>query len=239
MARCRRRPSSSAGGAPGPIPSMASGRKKSCPCYEARPLAGSGQRLLSSTLRQAQEEDRHPDRFSASQLRTLQRRLQALRQAQEAGTQRPGPGGLLPPRASTWPGGVSRLPPLQLSGSNHRRPALPPPAVPAGVEPFPVLSHSGWRYAEVVASETFLSLKQGLQNALWELGGAPQVIRSDNTSALTHEIKCSRCTPTPWIVNELGLGIGVTGRGAVEGRGSVSGAAPVGGTSSVVRRRRG
>ena len=55
-----------------------------------------------------------------------------------------------------------------------------------------VLSHSGWRYADVVAGETFLALKQGLQNALWELGGVPQVIRSDNTSALTHEIKRSR-----------------------------------------------
>ena len=40
--------------------------------------------------------------------------------------------------------------------------------------------------------ETFLALKQGLQNALWALGGAPLVIRSDNTSALTHEIKRSR-----------------------------------------------
>ena len=55
-----------------------------------------------------------------------------------------------------------------------------------------VLSHSGWRYAEVVSGETFLALKQGLQNALWELGGVPRVIRSDNTSALTHEIKRSR-----------------------------------------------
>ena len=54
------------------------------------------------------------------------------------------------------------------------------------------MSHSGWRYAEVVAGETFLALKQGLQNALWELGGVPQVIRSDNTSALTHEMKRSR-----------------------------------------------
>ena len=31
----------------------------------------------------------------------------------------------------------------------------------------PVLSHSGWRYAEVATGETFLALKQGLQNALW------------------------------------------------------------------------
>ncbi len=37
-----------------------------------------------------------------------------------------------------------------------------------------------------------MALKQGLQNALWELGGAPLVIRSDNTSALTHEMKRSR-----------------------------------------------
>ena len=55
-----------------------------------------------------------------------------------------------------------------------------------------MLSHSGWRYAEVVAGETFLALKQGFQNALWELGGVPQVVRSDNTSALTHEMKRSR-----------------------------------------------
>ena len=55
-----------------------------------------------------------------------------------------------------------------------------------------VLSHSGWRYAEVAAGETFLALKQGLQNALWNLGGVPQVIRSDNTSALTHKIKSGR-----------------------------------------------
>ena len=60
-----------------------------------------------------------------------------------AGTQRSGSGGLLPPGASTWPGGAARLHPLQLPGSNHRRPALPPPAVPAGVEPFRVALRRG------------------------------------------------------------------------------------------------
>ena len=54
-----------------------------------------------------------------------------------------------------------------------------------------ILSHSGWRYAEVAAGETFLALQQGLQNALWTLGGVPQVVRSDNTSAATHEVKRS------------------------------------------------
>ena len=55
-----------------------------------------------------------------------------------------------------------------------------------------VLGHSGWRYAEVTAGETFLVKEQGLQNALWTPGGAPQLIRSDNASALTHEIRRSR-----------------------------------------------
>ena len=45
-----------------------------------------------------------------------------------------------------------------------------------------ILSRSGWRYAEVTTGETFLALKQGLQTALWELGGVPEVARSDNTS---------------------------------------------------------
>ena len=55
-----------------------------------------------------------------------------------------------------------------------------------------ILSHSGWRYAEVAAGETFLALQQGLQNALWTLGGVPKVLRSDNTSSATHEVKRSR-----------------------------------------------
>ena len=55
-----------------------------------------------------------------------------------------------------------------------------------------ILSHSGWRYAEVAAGETFLALQQGLQNALWTLGGVLQILRSDNTSAATHELRSSR-----------------------------------------------
>ena len=88
-------------------------------------------------------EDQHPGRFSASQLRTLQRRLQALRQAQEAGSARSGPGGIFPPRASAGARGSDRLHPLQLPGSGRRRPALPPPAVPAGAEPFGVALRRG------------------------------------------------------------------------------------------------
>jgi hypothetical protein len=39
--------------------------------------------------------------------------------------------------------------------------------------------------------ETFEALVDGLQDALWELGGAPEIARSDNLSAATHELKRS------------------------------------------------
>jgi len=52
-----------------------------------------------------------------------------------------------------------------------------------------VLSYSGWTWAEVAFSESFEALSHGLQGALWELGGAPEVSRSDNLSAATHELK--------------------------------------------------
>jgi hypothetical protein len=67
--------------------------------------------------------------------------------------------------------------------------------VTIGGEPFEhllfelVLSYSGWTWAEVAFSESFEALSHGLQGALWELGGAPEVSRSDNLSAATHELK--------------------------------------------------
>ena len=67
--------------------------------------------------------------------------------------------------------------------------------VTIGGEPFRhllfhlVLSHSGWSYAEVSFGETFGALVQGLQGALWELGGVPRVVRTDNLSAATHDLE--------------------------------------------------
>ena len=37
--------------------------------------------------------------------------------------------------------------------------------------------------------ETFAALVKGMQGALWELGGVPEVVRTDNLSAATHELK--------------------------------------------------
>jgi len=53
------------------------------------------------------------------------------------------------------------------------------------------LSFSSWIWVQVAYGETFEALVEGLQGALWELGGSPAVGRSDNLSAATHELK--RC----------------------------------------------
>ncbi len=46
------------------------------------------------------------------------------------------------------------------------------------------LVFSGWEYAEVVlGGESFTALACGLQNALWQVGGAPREHRSDSLSA--------------------------------------------------------
>jgi hypothetical protein len=52
-----------------------------------------------------------------------------------------------------------------------------------------VLSHSGWRWVAVAFGETFETLVECVQGALWELGAVPEVLRSDNLSAATHELK--------------------------------------------------
>lgn len=55
-----------------------------------------------------------------------------------------------------------------------------------------VLSYSGWTWVTLAFSETFEALAAGLQGALWSLGGAPEVARSDNLSAATHELPESK-----------------------------------------------
>ena len=54
-----------------------------------------------------------------------------------------------------------------------------------------MLSYSRWTYVELALSETFEALVSGLQGALWTLGAAPAVLRHDNLSAATHELKRS------------------------------------------------
>jgi len=51
-----------------------------------------------------------------------------------------------------------------------------------------VLSFSKWRWVTIAFGETFEALVSGLHGALWELGGVPAVLRSDNLSAATHAL---------------------------------------------------
>lgn len=51
-----------------------------------------------------------------------------------------------------------------------------------------VLPYSNWEWATRCQSESLLSLRQGLQESLHQLGKVPRDLRIDNTSAATHRI---------------------------------------------------
>jgi hypothetical protein len=51
-----------------------------------------------------------------------------------------------------------------------------------------VLTYSNWESATICFSESFESLSAGLQNALWELGGAPSRHRTDRMSAAVNNL---------------------------------------------------
>jgi hypothetical protein len=55
-----------------------------------------------------------------------------------------------------------------------------------------VLTYSNWESVKLCFTETFEALSEGLQEALWRLGGVPQEHRTDNLSAATHELAKSR-----------------------------------------------
>ncbi len=51
-----------------------------------------------------------------------------------------------------------------------------------------VLTYSNWEWAQPCRSESFASLKGGLQGALWEAGGVPECCQVDNSSTATHRL---------------------------------------------------
>ncbi len=60
-----------------------------------------------------------------------------------------------------------------------------------------VLSFSSWTWVDLAYGETYEAMAAGIQGALWALGGAPAVWRSDNLSAATHELKTGGRGLTP------------------------------------------
>jgi len=115
-------------------------------------------------------------RFSDGQLRTLQRRVKSWRALEGPGKevffeQRHRPGELCQSDFTS----MNRLG-VKISGQpfNHL------------IYHF-VLPYSNWETGTICFSESFESLSQGLQNALWELGGVPQAHRTDRMSAAVHK----------------------------------------------------
>ena len=125
-------------------------------------------------------DERYPGRFSTSHLRTLQRRIRDWRALH-------GPDREVYFEQEHPPGREAQMDFTHCGGLG----------VTVGGEQFDhllfqfVLSHSGWRYAQICQGETFTALVSGLQGALWELGAAPAVVRTDNLSAATHELRDS------------------------------------------------
>lgn len=118
-------------------------------------------------------ELRHPDKDLSKARRTLERRIRAWRAEH-------GPDREVIFRQTHPPGRQGMSDFFQANDLN----------VTIAGQPFAhrmyhfTLVFSGWEYAEVVlGGESFTALASGLQNALWQVGGAPQEHRSDSLSA--------------------------------------------------------
>jgi uncharacterized tellurite resistance protein B-like protein len=118
-----------------------------------------------------------PGRFPDGQVRTLQRRIKQWRATE-------GPAREVFFAQEHQPGELCE------SDFTHCREL----GVTIGDQPFPhllyhfVLSYSNWETGTICYSESFESLSEGLQNALWELGGVPREHRSDRMSAAVNNL---------------------------------------------------
>jgi len=119
-------------------------------------------------------------KFSDGQLRTLQRRIKVWRATEG------------PPKEVFFP---QQHYPGQLCASdftnmNELSITIQGQAFEHLVYHF-VLTYSNWETGTVCFSESYESLSEGLQNALWQVGGVPQRHRTDRLSAAVHK----ECNP--------------------------------------------
>ena len=139
---------------------------------EVVPLLEAAPALNAVTLLEELQR-RHPGRFPAGQLRTLQRRMRrwravsgAEREVMFAQVHEPGHLGL-----------------SDFTEANALEVRVAGQPLEHRLYQF-VLAYSGWRHAEVVlGGESFVALSAGLQNALWAAGGVPAEHRTDSLSA--------------------------------------------------------
>jgi len=115
---------------------------------------------------------KYPGRFREGQLRTLQRRVKEWRATEG------------PAREVYFP---QQHRPGELAESDFTR--MKELCVTIGGRPFDhlfyhfVLTYSNWETGTICFSESFESLSEGFQNAVWELGGVPKVHQTDRLSA--------------------------------------------------------
>ena len=126
--------------------------------------------LEARTLFEALQR-RHPGRFADGQLRTPQRRLKHWRAT--AGPEREVFFGQKHIAGRLGQSDFTRMGELNITLGGQSFPHL--------LYRF-VLTYSNWEAVSLCYSESFESLSDGLQNALWELGGAPLDHRTDRMS---------------------------------------------------------
>lgn len=141
-------------------------------------LERDAERVLEATTLLEWLEARHPGRFGPGQLRTLQRRLREWRALHG------------PPREVYFeqeavPGREAQL---DFTHAKSLGVTMAGEAFDHLLFEF-LLRFSGWRFVQLAYGETYEALVDGIQNACWTLGGVPEVARSDNLSAATHELK--------------------------------------------------
>jgi hypothetical protein len=122
--------------------------------------------------------EKHPDLFSAGHVRTLQRRLSEWRTLHGPGKEVFFEQEHVAGREGSFD--FTSCDELQVTIAR----------VPFAHLLFEfVLSFSKWRNVSLAYGETYEAMLHGLQEALWELPGVPEVFRSDNLSAATHELR--------------------------------------------------
>lgn len=143
-------------------------------------LLNNGPGLEAKTLLEELQR-RYPGRFADGQLRTLQRRVKVWRAVEGPAkevffTQRHEPGRL---SASDF----THMTELGITIQGRSLPHL--------VYHF-VLTYSNWETGTICYSESFESLAEGLQNALWELGKVPARHRTDRLSSAVNNMSDPR-----------------------------------------------
>jgi transposase InsO family protein len=123
---------------------------------------------------------RYPERFHAGQARTLQRRFRDWRARH----------GVEPEVFFEQVAVPGREAAIDFTHATELGVTIAGESFPHLLFEF-VLSYSHWTWVAIAFGETFEALAAGVQGALWALGGVPAVLRSDNLSAATHELKAS------------------------------------------------